>query len=92
MHKHQMIEVVRSRHEAGQLVIEIRHECAEGCGAAAGYGKSGLDWMEVERRPWSDEDESRAAELWRAENPGKSVFACDAVEKHRYRKQVFGAP
>lgn len=29
-----------------------------------------------------------AANLWRQENPDKSVFACDVYEKSRYRARV----
>lgn len=29
-----------------------------------------------------------AAALWRAENPDKSVFACNADEKERYRQRI----
>lgn len=35
-----------------------------------------------------DELERAAADLWRQENPGKSVFACDVAEKDRYRQRI----
>lgn len=35
-----------------------------------------------------DNLEREAAALWRAENPDKSVFACDFSEKESYRRRV----
>lgn len=36
----------------------------------------------------NDTVERAAAALWRAENPDKSVFACEAEEKERYRQRI----
>ena len=60
--------------------------CCPECGAPKDYSGDGR--CMCERCQADDALERAAADLWRVENPGKSVFACDQEEKGRYRQRV----